>query len=56
MADLAESDRFFVVWSPQGGPPTVRIANFDAARTVAVRLSRKLPDQDFFVLTPRRGC
>jgi hypothetical protein len=42
--------RFFVVWSPQGGPPVVRFPNFGAARSAAIRLSLKHPEQDFFVL------
>jgi hypothetical protein len=42
--------KFYVVWSPQGGPPVARYPSFGAARTAAVRLSLKLPGQDFFVL------
>jgi hypothetical protein len=41
---------FYVVWSPQGGPPVVRLPTFGAAQRAAVRLSLKVPDQDFFVL------
>ena len=47
--------RFYVVWSPQGGPPVARYPSFGAARTAAVRLSLKLPGQDFFVLASRWG-
>jgi hypothetical protein len=42
--------RFYVVWSPQGGPPVVQIATFQEARTAANRLSLKNPDRNFFVL------
>jgi hypothetical protein len=42
--------KFYVVWSPQGGPPVARYPSFGAARGAAVRLSMKLPEQDFFVL------
>jgi hypothetical protein len=45
-----ESKRFFVVWSPQGGPPVVRIPTFAQARTAAHRLSLRNPGRDFFVL------
>jgi hypothetical protein len=48
--DPAEPQRFFVVWSPQGGPPVVRHANFGAARSAAIRLTMKFPGQDVFVL------
>jgi hypothetical protein len=42
--------KFYVVWSPQGGPPVFRYPSFEAARRSAFLLSRKLPEQDFFVL------
>ena len=42
--------RFYVVWSPQGGPPVVRYPTFESARAAATRLSHKLPEKDFFVL------
>jgi hypothetical protein len=42
--------RFWVVWSPQGGPPVARIASFEEARAAAQRLSNRKPEQDFFVL------
>jgi hypothetical protein len=45
-----ESRRFYVVWSPQGGPPVVRIPTFQQARTAAYRLSLRNPTRDFFVL------
>ncbi len=44
---------FFLVWSPQGGPPVVRIRTFAEARVAALRLGTKFPDRDFFVL---RSC
>jgi hypothetical protein len=50
---LSEPDdprRFFLIWSPQGGPPVVRFPSFNAARAIAIRLSLKHPEQDFFVL------
>jgi hypothetical protein len=46
----ADSRRFFVIWSPQGGPPVVRFPSFETARFAAIRLSNRHPDQDFFVL------
>jgi hypothetical protein len=42
--------KFYVVWSPQGGPPVVRYPSFESARIAASRLSLKIPGQDFFVL------
>jgi hypothetical protein len=42
--------KFYVVWSPQGGPPVARYPSFGAARGAAVRLSLRFPEQDFFVL------
>jgi hypothetical protein len=50
MPEITERRRFFVVWSPQGGPPVVRFPTFNAARAIAIRLSLKHPEQDFFVL------
>jgi hypothetical protein len=50
MPENAEPKRFFVVWSPQGGPPVVRFASFNEARSAAIRLSNKHTGQDFFVL------
>jgi hypothetical protein len=42
--------KFWVVWSPQGGPPVVRFPNFEKARGAASFLSKKHPERDFFVL------
>jgi hypothetical protein len=50
MPESNEPRRFFVVWSPQGGPPIVRFPSFAAARSVAIRMTQKFPEQDFFVL------
>jgi hypothetical protein len=50
MPETTERRRFFVVWSPQGGPPVVRFPTFKAARSIAIKLSLKHADQDFFVL------
>jgi hypothetical protein len=50
MPKSPDPKRFFVVWSPQGGPPVVRHASFGAARSAAIRLTMKFPEQDFFVL------
>jgi hypothetical protein len=50
MTETPEPRRFYLVWSPQGGPPVVRYPSFYAARSAAIRLSNKLPGQDFFVL------
>jgi hypothetical protein len=47
--------RFYVVWSPQGGPPVVRFPSFNAARSAAIRLSGRFPGQDFFVLASCLG-
>ncbi len=50
MPESSERKKFFVVWSPQGGPPVARFPTFKAARSSAIRLSLKFPEQDFFVL------
>jgi hypothetical protein len=50
MPDGPDPKRFFVVWSPQGGPPVVRSSSFGAALSAAIRLTMKFPEQDFFVL------
>jgi hypothetical protein len=50
MPKPADPKRFYVVWSPQGGPPVVRYPTFESARAAATRLSRKHPESDFFVL------
>ncbi len=42
--------KFWCVWSPQGGPPTVKIGSFVAARGVARKLGKKVPERDFYVL------
>jgi hypothetical protein len=46
---------FFVVWSPQGGNPVVRIPNFQTARFAAYRLGQKHPEQQFYVLQSQWG-
>lgn len=43
-------DRFWVVWSPQGGDPVVKIKTFEQAIHAAHRLSEKHPNQEFYVL------
>ena len=50
MPDDAGPEKFWVVWSPQGGPPVARMSSFNVARSAAVRLSKRFPEQDFFVL------
>jgi hypothetical protein len=50
MPESNDQKKFFVVWSPQGGPPVVRFPSFTAARTAAVRLCRNYPEKDVFVL------
>lgn len=41
---------FFVVWNPEGGPPTVKQPSYSVAETEAKRLARRNPGQSFFVL------
>jgi hypothetical protein len=43
--------QFYVVWSPQCGPPVVRYPTFGAARTAAVRLTPEVSRARF--LRPR---
>jgi hypothetical protein len=51
MPEHTEQKRFWLVWNPQGPtPPVFRYPSFGAARSAAIRLSLKFPDQDFFVL------
>jgi hypothetical protein len=47
---MPEQKRFWLVWSPQGGPPMFRYPSFNSARSGAIRLSLKFPDQDFFIM------
>jgi hypothetical protein len=44
---------FFVVWSPEGGDPVIKIPTFDEAKRAAWRLSERNPDRSYFVL---RSC
>lgn len=41
---------FWMVWSPQGRPPTHRHESHGSAVTEAERLARTNPGQQFFVL------
>ena len=50
MPEATDPRKFYVVWSPQGGPPVARFPSFNAARSAAVRLSSRYSEQDFFVL------
>jgi hypothetical protein len=50
MPEDAGPEKIWVVWSPQGGPPVARMTSFNVARSAAIRLSKKFPEQDFFVL------
>jgi hypothetical protein len=51
MPERPESKRFWLVWNPRGPhPPEFRYPSFGSARSAAIRLSLKFPDQDFFVL------
>lgn len=45
---------FFVVWSPQGGPPTRRHPDMMAATNEAMRLAKANPGREFIVLRPVR--
>jgi hypothetical protein len=47
---VADGTKFWVVWSPQGGPPTVRHASLAAATNEAHRLALQAPGSEFFVL------
>lgn len=42
--------KFWMVWCPQGGTPTVRHHSREAADTEAARLAAKNPGKEFFVL------
>lgn len=42
--------RFWLVWSPQGGPPTYQHATKRLARREAARLAAENPSKEFFVL------
>ena len=43
-------ERFWTVWSPDGGAPTYRHISRQAAVHEAERLARKVPGRQFFVL------
>lgn len=45
-----ETERFWLVWSPEGGSPTYRHAVRSSAVNEAERLARKAPGRQFFVL------
>jgi hypothetical protein len=51
MSQPTEQKRFWLVWNPRGPhPPEFRYPTFNSARSAAIRLSLKFPDQDFFVM------
>ena len=41
---------FYVVWNPEGGPPTFRHGTIMGAEMEATRLARENPGRHFFVL------
>ena len=41
---------FFVIWNPDGGPPTVRHGTFADAQIEAKRLAKANPGHRFYVL------
>lgn len=41
---------FWMVWSPQGNPPTTKHPTPDIAKAEAERLFRQFKHQDFYVL------
>lgn len=41
---------FFMVWNPNGGPPTYRHGDLDSAEREAKRLAEKAPGQEFYTL------
>lgn len=46
----AETERFYVVWNPRFGPPTMRHPSYMSAKNEARRLANANPGQQFFVL------
>lgn len=42
--------KFWMVWCPQGGPPTVRHGSRESAEAEATRLAGKNPGREFFIL------
>lgn len=48
--------KFWMVWCPQGGQPTMRHGSRESAAAEAARLARKLPGREFFVLKAVGGC
>ena len=51
----ATHPKFWLVWSPDGGAPTVKHPTFQAAEWEASRLATKFPGRQFFVLSAKRG-
>lgn len=52
---MADATKFWVVWSPQSGPPIVRHAQKMTATNEAHRLAQQHPGHEFFVLEAL-GC
>lgn len=47
---IEDGTAFWMVWSPEGRPPTHRHESRNLALTEAERLARANPGQEFFVL------
>lgn len=47
---MGRDAKFWVVWSPQSGPPTVRHASLAMATNEAMRLAQQHPGNEFVVL------
>jgi hypothetical protein len=43
-------DTFWMVWSPQGRPPTFQHFKLSSAEDEAARLFRENPNSDFYIL------
>lgn len=50
MISIEEGKAFWVVWSPESGPPTLQHDSFDSAAEEAERLARRFPGHTFIVL------
>lgn len=48
----SELPPFWLVWTPSGVAPIVKHPSVDAAETEAMRLARRQPGQEFYVLAP----
>lgn len=52
---MKEVSQFWMVWSPQGRPPTYQHDTWESAVNEARRLARMVPGSEFYVLHSVRG-